>query len=410
MAPSHARRLATLLGAGLLLASPLLGQPEAAAREREAGFSLTQLRFPWQKERRPVRRAKQPRPPKPAKPGAAKQKRPAAPGRPAAAAAPQRPSVPIAPAIAGPPPDGVAWGAITPAPPASGDLPALSQPASVLVLVGAPPPPPAPPEPPRAEPASQPPLPPERPAPSEAAPSIPLPPTPPGDVRSAALMPKAPLPEPPAGPTPPDVPLPETSREDDPDCQALDREAVAVTEPAPPIEGPGVCGTEPVVTLSGVRRREGGIVEIKPAATLRCAMARAVATYVRDDLEPAAASAGSGLARLDTAGSYSCRGRNNVSGGKLSEHGRANALDIAGFALSDGRSFGVYDADMPEALAAAAKRAACVRFNTVLGPGADGHHENHLHVDLQPRRNHGKLCQWNEEDEEEAEPKAEGGK
>ncbi len=36
----------------------------------------------------------------------------------------------------------------------------------------------------------------------------------------------------------------------------------------------------------------------------------------------------------------------------------------------------------------------CTRFTTVLGPGSDWYHEDHIHLDLAQRRNNYKLCQW----------------
>ncbi len=37
---------------------------------------------------------------------------------------------------------------------------------------------------------------------------------------------------------------------------------------------------------------------------------------------------------------------------------------------------------------------ACARFSTVLGPGSDGAHEEHIHLDLAERRNNYKICEW----------------
>ena len=78
----------------------------------------------------------------------------------------------------------------------------------------------------------------------------------------------------------------------------------------------------------------------------------------------------------------------------MSEHGRANAVDLSGVGFSDGRSFGIFASDLPQGMSASVKAAACGRFSTVLGPGSDGFHESHLHVDMQPRRSKAKLCQW----------------
>jgi hypothetical protein len=40
------------------------------------------------------------------------------------------------------------------------------------------------------------------------------------------------------------------------------------------------------------------------------------------------------------------------------------------------------------------KASVCARFSTVLGPGSDGNHEEHIHLDLAERRNNYKVCEW----------------
>jgi len=37
---------------------------------------------------------------------------------------------------------------------------------------------------------------------------------------------------------------------------------------------------------------------------------------------------------------------------------------------------------------------ACTRFSTVLGPGSDWYHEDHIHLDLTERRGNYRICQW----------------
>ena len=229
----------------------------------------------------------------------------------------------------------------------------------------------------------------------EGVPTPPTPPTRPGDV--ARLEPGETLkPEPPPGPSPPDMVLPVTTHDEDPDCGTLADPGFAQAARLPPIEGPGACGGGPLVLLTAVTRKDGGTIKVKPAATLRCSMAKALADFLRHDLAPAAKTAGAELDQLDVAGSFQCRGRNGANAGKMSEHGRANAVDLSGFGLSDGRTFRIFAADLPESLKTAAKSGACQRFDTVLGPGSDGFHETHLHIDLQPRRAKSKLCQWSD--------------
>ncbi|MCS6759822.1 MAG: extensin family protein, partial [Candidatus Devosia euplotis] len=77
----------------------------------------------------------------------------------------------------------------------------------------------------------------------------------------------------------------------------------------------------------------------------------------------------SGLGQINTGQGYMCRNRNNVSDGLMSEHGLANALDISGFTLADGKTLAVKTGNLPEGrLLRLTHDAACGRFTTVLGP------------------------------------------
>jgi hypothetical protein len=100
------------------------------------------------------------------------------------------------------------------------------------------------------------------------------------------------------------------------------------------------------------------------------------------------------LRALDNFDSYSCRGRNNIRAAQLSEHGKANAIDVRDFGLADGREFHLTDMRVDKAWRETIKASVCARFMTVLGPGSDGYHEEHIHLDLAERRNNYKVCQW----------------
>ena len=76
------------------------------------------------------------------------------------------------------------------------------------------------------------------------------------------------------------------------------------------------------------------------------------------------------------------------------EHGKANAIDLRGFTLQDGRYIHLTDMKADKPLREGARKSACTRFTTVLGPGSDGYHEEHIHIDLAERRNDYRLCQW----------------
>jgi hypothetical protein len=124
-------------------------------------------------------------------------------------------------------------------------------------------------------------------------------------------------------------------------------------------------------------------------------MAEAVALWLRDEVAPAIATLGTSLRGVDTLDSFVCRGRNGSSGGKISEHGRANALDVRALKLADGKTIGLTDERVSKSLRENLRQSACRRFTTVLGNGADAYHEGHVHLDLLERSNRYRLCQWN---------------
>jgi hypothetical protein len=136
-------------------------------------------------------------------------------------------------------------------------------------------------------------------------------------------------------------------------------------------------------------------VPLKPAAVLRCRMATAIADWIRSDMVPIAARLGSQIGELDNFNSYECRGRNRVAGAQLSEHGRANALDLRAVKLVGGKSINFTDRTVPRELRESVLHSVCARFSTVLGPGSDWYHEDHIHLDVAERRNNYRICQWN---------------
>jgi hypothetical protein len=173
----------------------------------------------------------------------------------------------------------------------------------------------------------------------------------------------------------------------------------AVFKPLGELGGPPGCGGADVVNLERIVLADRTEVAVEPPATLRCEMADAIVSFVRDDLAPAAASMGAPLSAIENYDSYDCRGRNRVAGAKLSEHGLANALDIRSVRLKDGRVVRLADSGAPWEFRVAMKAAVCNRFATVLGPGSDGYHEDHIHIDRVERRGGYRLCQWDLHDE-----------
>ena len=170
---------------------------------------------------------------------------------------------------------------------------------------------------------------------------------------------------------------------------------LAVVRSLPNIDKPGGCIAADVVALEAVIVADGRKVPLEPAPTFRCEMAAAVTDWLRDEMVPAvAAQFGSPLRAIENYDSFSCRGRNRVPGATLSEHGKANALDIRSLKLVNGTSAQPTDPNIPKEFRDGLRKSACARFHTVLGPGADGFHEEHIHVDLAERKGDYRLCQW----------------
>ncbi|MGE0239627.1 MAG: extensin family protein [Parvibaculaceae bacterium] len=165
-----------------------------------------------------------------------------------------------------------------------------------------------------------------------------------------------------------------------------------IWRPDQPIGEPGGCGTPAPIAIAEVAQ-----IRIDPPATVNCDFAKALHGWLSQSVQPQARKqVGTGIIGIRNASSYACRRRNNASSGKLSEHAKANALDIAAFDFS--RKAQITVAGGTGGLLQkiglsgkgnfmkAVRKSACQYFNTVLGPGADRHHGDHFHVDLMKLR------------------------
>jgi hypothetical protein len=121
---------------------------------------------------------------------------------------------------------------------------------------------------------------------------------------------------------------------------------------------------------------------------MTCPLARQFARWTREAVQPAArAWLGGEVVRIESMGSYSCRPVNGQSGNRLSEHGRANAVDISAFVMKDGRRITVLDGwnagdEDVQRFLKAIHQAGCRRFQIGLGPEANAFHRNHFHFDM----------------------------
>jgi len=231
-----------------------------------------------------------------------------------------------------------------------------------------------------------------------------------GSASAVAAQETVPLPpsRPPDLATPAPTPAPETTvsqpTPDDNDtlrAQVIASRRVVGEALAPVIDKVG-CGIAAPLRLEAIMLTDGPKVMISPPVIMRASLASAVADWVRDDLAPAIAAKGDRLVTIEGAGGYACRSRDSIPGAKLSEHATGNALDLHALRTEHGKVFAIVvsstDPDDVRSFRALMKKTACLRFSTVLGPGADLYHEAHLHIDLAVRRNGMHLCQWTVQD------------
>lgn len=183
-------------------------------------------------------------------------------------------------------------------------------------------------------------------------------------------------------------------------------EAAALTGPGRPetvcrdprlvgSSGATVVGHYPgCLILDPVKIARVGDVRLSTPAVLDCRTARSFANWLSGVVVPEARRRlGTGVAEVWVIGSYACRSRNNLAGTRLSEHSVGRALDIGGVTLSDGRQvtvLGDWGRGAPGEFLRAVRAKACGGFTTVLGPGSDAHHRDHLHLDTAARN--GSYC------------------
>ena len=166
-----------------------------------------------------------------------------------------------------------------------------------------------------------------------------------------------------------------------------DRPAASAPQTLPalgPVRGPQVTGL--------VRP-----VEITPNATLACPIVSALDQWIAQAVQPAAMRwFGQPVAEIKQISAYSCRGMNGQPGARISEHAFGNALDISAFTLADGRQVVVRTAwnGAPEeqGFLRDIQGAACQQFTTVLAPGSNRFHYDHIHVDLMRRPGGHQIC------------------
>jgi Extensin-like protein C-terminus len=158
--------------------------------------------------------------------------------------------------------------------------------------------------------------------------------------------------------------------------------------PLPPLGPP----RDPMVTASA------GPVAVKPAATLACPIVSALDQWINGAVQPAALKwFRQPVIEIKQISAYSCRGMNGNPNAHISEHAFGNALDIAEFTLADGHKisvqYGWHGSPEEQGFLHDVQAAACDEFTTVLAPGANVYHYNHIHVDLMRHYNGRHICE-----------------
>ena len=176
--------------------------------------------------------------------------------------------------------------------------------------------------------------------------------------------------------------------------------------PPPPIYTPraqaGPPGSEEHVPLGWPRdptvTASVGPVEVKPTAILACPIVSALDQWITAAVQPAALHwFRQPVVEIKQISAYSCRGMNGNPNAHISEHAFGNALDIAEFVLADGHKitvqYGWHGAPEEQGFLHDVQLAACQEFSTVLAPGANIYHYNHIHVDLMRRSSGRRICE-----------------
>jgi hypothetical protein len=161
----------------------------------------------------------------------------------------------------------------------------------------------------------------------------------------------------------------------------------------PPIHE-NMCGLQSPLSLEAVTAN-GRSVPLNAPVTTDCGMATALPGWIADVDRWLMATEKTQIATINVGTNYACRNVNNAREGDLSFHAFADALDVIGFTLEDGRTISVATAwpgtvEQGSRIVRFAHDAACTHFTTVLGPEANELHRDHLHIDLGC---HGQRCE-----------------
>jgi hypothetical protein len=190
------------------------------------------------------------------------------------------------------------------------------------------------------------------------------------------------------------APAPEARHESDAVCEATLLALGAAFRRLDPIDDGEGCAVAAPYALA----RPAPGVTLEPETQMTCETALATTRWVQSVAAPAARALGEGeaLTGVMHGSTYVCRGRVGDAA-QPSEHGAGQAIDIVSFRFRSGETVPVRprkgEGTLTEAFQATVRSGACLFFTTVLGPGSDAHHDDHLHLDVRERPGDFRLCQ-----------------
>jgi hypothetical protein len=227
-------------------------------------------------------------------------------------------------------------------------------------------------------------------------------PYPPSGPYSRAPAPNGPISLSPPGYEPPNTDAPGDYQTPLPNYGAPRTAPARASEAAPAHGGPfppSYPGSGQVVPMSPSHLALASTTaSVSPPATLACPLVSVLDRWISESVQPAAQKwFGQPVTGIRQISAYSCRGMNGNPNAHISEHAFGNALDIASFVLADGRTVtverGWHGAPEEQGFLRDVQGSACQMFTTVLAPGSNKYHYNHIHVDLMRRARRPQICE-----------------
>ncbi len=167
-------------------------------------------------------------------------------------------------------------------------------------------------------------------------------------------------------------------------CEQLISQSAALDASAlDPLDADGGCGWSSAIDILSSNSID--LAGTSPLA-MRCPLAAGTHIWMTTLDQRARDIFSTGLARVHHAGSYACRRMYGRSDGPMSQHAYANAWDVTGFELADGRVISVLkhwnSGDDKQRFLKQARADACAIFSVVLSPDYNAAHRDHFHLDM----------------------------